>query len=313
MVAKDVSRETSNVVLPAEVSNEIWAEVQDASVVMNLARKVTLPGAGVTYQQILTDSVPQFVGETERKPVSNPTFDKKTMQPHKLAVVQTYSDEFRRDLPGLFAELLARLPGTLATAFDRAVLFGEGAPQSNFDTFSGISSASILNATQGSVDAYQGFLTALGAVPKLDRWALSAQGEIVALGNRDTAGMPILVNSPTDDGSIGRMLGRPVFRSENAYDVGAAAVKADEGPPAVEAKAAVPATLGFGGDWRKAYWGQVEAVSIDISDNPVFANNGTLITAGWQDNMIAVRAEIHVGFIADTDAFVRLTGATPSA
>lgn len=294
MAAIDVSRETAGLALPAEVSQEIWSEVQEASVVMNLARKVRLPGTGVTYQQILTDSVPQFVGETERKPVSNPTFAKKVMQPHKLAVVQTYSDEFRRDLPGLFGALISRLPGTLAAAFDAAVLHGTGAPSANFDTLAGVSGTSILNATPGSLDAYQGFLTSLGMVPNLTDWALSPQGEIVALGNRDTSGMPILANSPTDDGSIGRMLGRRVFRSENAYAAGAEDT---------------PATLGFGGDWRKAYWGQVEAVSIDVSDNPVYTSDGELISAGWQDNMISVRAEIFVGFIADTDAFVRLTGA----
>lgn len=310
MAAIDVSRETAGLALPAEVSQEIWSEVQDASVVMNLARKVRLPGTGVTYQQILTDSVPQFVGETERKPVSNPTFAKKVMQPHKLAVVQTYSDEFRRDLPGLFGALISRLPGTLASAFDAAVLHGTGAPSANFDTLAGVSGTSILNATPGSLDAYQGFLTSLGMVPNLTDWALSPQGEIVALGNRDTSGMPILANSPTDDGSIGRMLGRRVFRSENVYEPGVAGKAASGDDPKVDP---VLATLGFGGDWRKAYWGQVEAVSIDVSDNPVYTNDGELISAGWQDNMISVRAEIFVGFIADTDAFVRLTGAAPTA
>ena len=305
MTAPDINRGTTNVVLPAELSSEIWQQIQDRSVVMNLARKVTLPGAGMTYQEILTDSVPQFVGETARKPISNPTFSKKTLKPHKIAVVQTYSDEFRRDLPALFNALLGRLPGTLARTFDMAALHGIGAPLADFDTLENATTVSLQNTTPGSVDAYAGFLSALGTVPTLDAWALSAQGEILALSNRDTAGAPILNPDPLTVGSVGRVLGRPVFQSENAYLAGAA-------PTTSGGTDGVAATVGFAGDWTQARWGQVEAVSIDISDNPVYAADGTLVTAGWQDNMIAVRAEIHVGFIADDSQFVRLTGATPA-
>ena len=294
-MAVDVYRGTSGIQLPVEVSAEIWQKIQDASVVMGLARRVPLSGAGVTYQEILTDPSPQFVGETDRKPVSNPTFAKKTLKGHKIAVVSTYSDEFRRDLPGLFNALVSRLPGALARTFDMAALHGVGAPSADFDDLSGATTASILNTTAGSVDAYAGFLAALGAVPTLNAWALSAQAEVAALSNRDVNGGAILNPNVLTNGSIGSILGRPVFRSGNAYLAGDAAA----------------ATLGIAGDWSKAVWGQVEGVSIDISDNPVYDADGALITAGWQDNMIAVRAEIHVGFIADDSQFVRLLGAEP--
>ena len=294
-MAVDVYRGTSGIQLPVEVSAEIWQKIQDASVVMGLARRVPLSGAGVTYQEILEDPTPQFVGETDRKPVSNPTFAKKTLKGHKIAVVSTYSDEFRRDLPGLFNALIGRLPGALARTFDMAALHGVGAPAADFDDLSGATTASIPNTTAGSVDAYAGFLAALGAVPTLNAWALSAQAEVAALSNRDVNGGAILNPNVLTNGSIGSILGRPVFRSGNAYLAGDAAA----------------ATLGIAGDWSKAVWGQVEGVSIDISDNPVYDADGALITAGWQDNMIAVRAEIHVGFIADDSQFVRLLGAEP--
>lgn len=286
----DINRGSTNVALPADVSQEVWQKIQDASVVMGLARKVNLPGTGVTYQEILGDPTPAFVGETERKPVSNPTFEKKVLQPHKIAVVSTYSDEFLRDLPGLFNALVSRLPGALAKTFDMAALHGVGAPASNFDDLSGSTTQAIDNTTPGTVDAYAGFLAALGLVPNLDAWALAPEGEIAALGNRDTSGGPILVPSAADSRAIGRILGRDVFRSGNAAS-------------------AADSTVGIGGNWSKAVWGMVEGVSIDISDNPVYDSDGTLISAGWQDNMLSVRAEIHVGFIADDDEFVRLTSA----
>lgn len=288
----DINRGTSGVVLPAEVSGEIWQKIQDASVVMGLARRVPLSGAGTIYREILTDSQPQFVGETERKPVSNPTVGSKTLKAHKIAVVQTYSDEFRRDLPGLFNALVSRLPGALARTFDLAALHGTGAPASDFDTLANADEVSIHNTTAGSVDAYAGFLNAIAAVPELNGWALSPLGEVVALSNRDTNGGAILNPNVLTNGSVGSILGRPVFRSGNAQDGD---------------------VVGIAGDWSKAIWGQVEGVSIDISDNPVYSPTGELVTAGWQDNMIGVRAEIHVGFIADEDSFVRLSNAEPPA
>lgn len=292
MAGVDINRTTSGVAaLPPDVSQEIWQKIQSASVVMGLARRVQLSGAGVLWHEILADSEPAFVGETERKPVSNPTIGSKTLKAHKIAVVQTYSDEFRRDLPGLFNALIARLPGTLARTFDMAALHGVGAPVSDFDTLDSATAVSIKNTTAGTVDAYAGFLNALAAVPSLNAWALSAQGRVTALSNRDTAGGAILNPNVLTNGSIGSILGAPVFSSENAYYNGTG-----------------PSVLGIAGDWTKAVWGQVEGVSIDISDNPVYASNGTLVTAGWQDNMIGVRAEIHVGFIADDTQFVRLTG-----
>lgn len=295
----DINRGTTGVQLPPEVSQEIWQNVQAESVVMGLARNVPLSGAGTVYHEVLTDSVPEFVGETERKPVSNPTVGNKTLKPHKIAVVQTYSDEFRRDLPGLFNALVQRLPGSLARTFDLAALHGVGAPAADFDDLSGSTEVSILNTTPGSVDAYAGFLNALAAVPTLDAWALNALGQVTALSNRDTNGGSILNQNVLTNGSIGSVLGKPVFSSENAGQPGTAGDS--------------PAVLGVAGDWTKAVWGQVEAISVDISDNPVYNSDGSLVTAGWQDNMIGVRAEIHVGFIADDTKFVRLTGETPSA
>src|SRR5699024_7074936 len=146
-------------------------------------------------------------------------------------------------------------------------------------------------------DAYAGFLAALAAVDAgggdLDAWALSTQAEILALSNRDTNGSPILAANPLTTGSVGQILGRPVFRSSNAHG-------ADAHP------------VGLAGDWHYARHGVVEAVRIDISDTPVFNAGGTLVTAGWQDNMIGVRAEFHVGFLADDTKFVRLTGESGS-
>src|SRR5699024_2394029 len=143
-MAVDINRgsQESGGDLPPELSQEVWQKTQAASVVMGLARKIELSGRGTVYHEIVGDSTPEFIGETERKPVDNPKFERKTLVPHKLAVVQTSSNEFQRDLPGLYNALLGRLPGAFARAFDRAALHGINAPAADFDDLSGATAVS---------------------------------------------------------------------------------------------------------------------------------------------------------------------------
>src|SRR5690606_3581285 len=84
--------------------------------------RITLPGSGVTVHSITGEPVAAWTGETAAKPVSRHTLASKTITPYKLAVIEPFSMEFRRDLPGLYAELARRLPAALAKKFDETVL-----------------------------------------------------------------------------------------------------------------------------------------------------------------------------------------------
>ena len=64
--------------------------------------------------------------------------------------------------------------------------------------------------------------------------------------------------------------------------------------------------LGFAGDWTQAMYGTVEGIKIDISDQATLTI-GTEAVNLWERNMFAVRAEIEVGFVADTSAFRKIT------
>ena len=71
-----------------------------------------------------------------------------------------------------------------------------------------------------------------------------------------------------------------------------------------------PNKVGMVGDWTQAVYGTVEGVRITYSEDATLdLGNGTLINM-FQDNMFAVRAEIEVGFRADTSVFNALTDAT---
>ena len=110
----DINRSTSGVVLPEEVSGEILAKVLEASIIQRAARRVTLPGAGAAFQTIVGDPAAAWVNETDEKPVSNASVGSKTLRGYKLAVIETFSNEFRRDKAALYEALVGRLPGALA-------------------------------------------------------------------------------------------------------------------------------------------------------------------------------------------------------
>jgi HK97 family phage major capsid protein len=282
----DVSRSTSGVLLPEAVSGEILAKVQEASVIQSAARRVNLPGSGVAFRTITGDPAASWVAETGAKPVSNGTVGSKVMQPYKLAVIETFSNEFRRDLPALYDALASRLPGALAKKFDSTVFHGT-APGSNFDT---LASASAISLSGGVYDGFVSALTTIGnAGYEFNGAIMAPQGEALLYGEKDGNDRPLFINNAATDGSIGSVLSRPIFKSRAAY------------------KDATTDILGFGGDWTQAMWGTVEDVQVKISDQASLVVGDETINL-FQQNMFAVLAEIEVGFIVgDANAFVRFT------
>ena len=144
MAGIDLNRTSAGVaaLLPRTVSDEIWANAVGESVIMQAARRINLPGAGVTVPIITGDAAADWVAETDEKPVSDSTVSSKSITPYKLAVIETFSNEFRRDLPALYAELARRLPTALGRKFDETVLHGT-APGSNFDVLSGVAGVAV--------------------------------------------------------------------------------------------------------------------------------------------------------------------------
>lgn len=118
----DINRTTS-ISLPPAVSGDILQKTQESSAVMRLARRIALPGLGVTVPIITGDPEAGWVGETEKKPVKRGTLATKQMAPYTLAVIVPFSNQFRRDAKALYDAMVQRLPGVLAKKFD-ATVFG---------------------------------------------------------------------------------------------------------------------------------------------------------------------------------------------
>lgn len=284
-----------DIALPTELSNEIMQKTQEQSAVMQLARQIALPGRGLTIPVIAGDPTAAWVDETDAKPVSTPTLSQKVMSAYKLAVIVPFSMEFRRDAAALYDALVQRLPGALAAKFDNTVFFGS-APGSNFDTFAACTAQNI-----GSTNTYAGLVAADGDIAVhggiMNGIVLSPAGKSTLLGALDGDSRPLFINSAAE-GAVPMVLGARAVLCKAAYKAGAS------GSPAT------PNKVGVAGDWTQAVYGTVEGVRVTYSEDAALTINSTL-TSLFEHNMFAVRAEIEVGFRADTSCFNLLT--TPYA
>ena len=287
----DTNRGTTNITLPAQLSADIWASAQQESAVMQLAQQVTLPGSGLSIQVIAGDATADWVAETAEKPVSKASFSVKTMTPYKIAVIELFSNELRRDLPALYDELARRLPNSIAKKFD-ATVFNGTAPGSNFDVLTSATAVAI-----GGTDVYGSLVgayeTLAAADATLSGWAMSPQGKAILLAATDGDSHPLFTTG-TDTAALANILGAPVVDAKDAYKAGTSNN---------------PNVVGFAGDWSQARYGIVDGINVSISEEAT-VNDGTNQINLWQRNMFGLRVEAELGFVVkSSSAFVRLTDA----
>ena len=286
MALSGTATNRTSVDLPVELSREIMQKAKETSSVMQLAREIALPGRGAAINVITSDPEAAWVGETSSKTVANPGLDTKVMRAYKLAVIVPFSNEFRRDLASLYDALVSRLPGALAKKFD-ATVFGNGdKPGSDFDNFAAITAQSLAS------DAYAGLVAAdtdialHGGV--LNGFAISPQMKGILLGATDQNKRPLFINNVAE-GAVPMILGARTVVTKGAFVQGS------------------PNVVGVAGDWTQAMWGSVEGVKIDFSSDATLDIDAEHKINLFQQNMFAVRAEIEVGFRADTSVFNALT------
>lgn len=288
------------IALPTELAREVIQTARGQSAIMQLARRITLPGRGLSIPTITGDPEAEWVNETDAKPVKNPGVGLKNMQGYTMAVILPFSNQFRRDLAGLYDNIVARLPGALAQKFDQTVMGAVQAPGSNFDTLANAQPQSIIAAANHTT--YDGLVDADTDISNhgglLSGFGLSPVARGILLKATDSNKRPLFINSVAD-GAIDRILGVPTYYGRGLYKAGGTGTAA---------------VVGVAGDWTQAMYGIVEDVEISFSDQAtltyVNSNEETVTVNLWQRNMFAVRAEFEVGFVANTAVFNLLTGAT---
>lgn len=291
---QDISTQTTGILLPKEVSSEIWSKTQDASAIMQLAQRVTLPGVGQEFQTITGDVEPNWVSETELKPISKPTFGQRSWKGYKMAVIVPFSNEFRRDDDRLYQEIVNRVPNTFGKKFDKTVMGVDEKPGELFDTFKDTQAVDI------ETDPWAGLVEADALISDadgiLDGWALAPKAKSVLLNAKDNMGRPLFVNSMTADNTVSNLMGSPTYFSKGVYVAGEESAS----------------QLGIAGDWTAARYGVVSDISMKLSEQAVLHTDSGDIYL-WQQNMFALLFEFTVGFMVQwPDQFVKLTGAGTS-
>ena len=329
---------SGSITLPTEVSSEILQKTQDESAIMALARQITLPGNGVTIPVITGDPTAAWVGETDEKPVSRGTLDAKIMRPYKLAVIEPFSMEFMRDYNALYDALVARIPLALAKQFDATVIGSVAKPGSDFDNLAGCTPRNISSDTYDKLVAAKTDIANHDGV--LNGFAISPACQAILLTAKDSTYRPIFIDA-VSTADIPKILNAPVFESRGMTKAAVTAVYTKTTDVALDddktyytlsgstysavaspnvsnigsyyelTTPAADKVVGVAGDWTKALYGTVEGMQISVSDQAslsyINASNQPAVMNLWQRNMVAVRAEIEIGFRADTDCFNLLT------
>ena len=301
MTAKDISRETTNVILDPEVSSEIIAKAIDESAIMQLATRIPMTGAGKKFQTITGDPQPDWVSETNEKPIGYFTFGTKTVEPYKMALIVPFSMEFRRDKKALYDECVNRLPKLFGKKVDATVM-STSAPGENFDVLGSCEKISLIPAEGKTL--YDRFIevdaTIAAADAVMNGIALAPKGRSIVLSAVDTDKHP-LFSAGVQSGTVNPILGAPVSVRKGVYVPGTAGSTAD--------------VVGLAGDFEGLRYGIVQAITGSITDQATI-NVGTEANPVqlnlWQRNMVAIRAEVEIGFVCADDDFFTLIGGTSS-
>lgn len=286
---------TTSATLPKDLSDEIFANVQDQSAIMQLATPIELPGRGMTIPVVTGDPEASFTAEGEEAKVSNTSLGVKEMKPYKLTVIELFSNEFKDNYEAIFAELQNRLPGAIGRKVDATIMYGT-APGTGFDTLADAESVDL------SVKPYDGFVDALEKVSNangdLNGWVLSPKARTLLLKAKDSQQRPLFITNPAVEGKDGdsSVLAIPSLFSRAAYQAKVASK--------------TPELVGVGGDWTGARFGLVKDITVSMADQATINAGGTAMNL-YQRDMFALKCTFMFGFVArDKAQFVRLANGT---
>lgn len=299
----DIGRSSTGSALPNELSQEIIAKSVESSAFMSLGRQIAVPGPGLTIPVITGEPTAAFVAETARKPVSTHTLTRKNLTPKTLAVIEPFSNQFRRDLPGLYAELVRRLPLAIAKAFDAAVLHSDG---TNVPTLWNDAAALSANANRSVLDSTGTYQDLIDGVKNVT----DAGYDPTAAAFTPSGELLIAASATSGPLTFGTGRTGSLVSNANTYrNLGATGLDADGSGGGTTTFS----TLGIVGDFNQFLWGVVESIDVAISNDAVlYVDGGSNDIHLFQQNMFAVRAEVEIGaVIGDVKAF-NLFGTTPA-
>lgn len=296
MAAIDINRGTTGINLPLEVSNEIWSRMQDESAIMRLATPMEMPGSGVEVDMITGDPTAAWVNETEERTVSTGAASSKKIKPYTMSVIVPFSRQFARDKARLYDEMVARIPGVLASKFDSTCFGNTTKPGEYFDQLSDCTAVDINSDCWAGLVAADAAISAAGGVT--NGFAISPQMKSLLLNEKDQTGRPLYINNYAEN-SVPMLIGSPTYQSKGVYKAG-------------DKSSSKPEVLGYAGDWTSARYGTVEGMLVSATDQATLKIGDQQVNL-WQRGMFALMVEIEIAFrFKYAEDFVKLTGAVPA-
>lgn len=288
-----ISRSNNTAIeIPTEVSRDVIQSATATSVVMNLARRVTM--SSKTYRQPVLSVLPDAYwvnGDTGLKQTTKVQWESLSLTAEPLATLVIVPDEFIDDaMVPIWSEVRPLIAEAFARKIDNAALFGVQKPASwsdsvyqhaakagnyveigqNKNMTAGTAGSDLAGdvAMMGLTLANDGFnLSGFAAQPGFN-WRL--------LGLRDTAGQPIYTNLVGENRQ--GLYGVPFVEQRNgAWDN--------------EVKL-------IGGDWSNAIVGVRQDMTFTMHEDAVITDSNGVVTfnAMQQDSKI-MRVVMRVGFV----------------
>lgn len=290
-----ITRSGAQALMPEEVSREILGEVAQASVVMNLGRR--LPDMNRAQLRLpVWSSLPTayFVNPTDTglKQTTNVSWSNVYVNAEEIAVIapipQSVFDDADYDI---WAEAKPAIVSAIGKTVDQAVLYGINAPSSwPVNIEQGCENAGH-DVIRGEIGALWEDILAEGGVTSLvEEDGFMVNGYVAALqmrgrlrGLKDNNGRPLFLTSSGGDASV---------QAPSNYTLDGEAVMFPR-------NGAIDPTrsLLFAGDWNQLVWSVRQDITYKVLTEAVIQDgSGTIVFNLAQQDMVALRVVFRMGW-----------------
>lgn len=283
-----IDRDDAGPLIPEEVVAEIFQEMPQQSVIMQMGRR--LPDISRNQTRVKVNSVlptAHFVdGDTGLKQTTSMEWENKYLFVEEIAVIVPIPEAVLDDVDTpIWAQVRPKISEAFGKVFDAAVLRGVGAPASWPDDILAGATAAGHTVTRGTMADIYAEIFAQGGLKNLlakDGYRVTgyvADVEVEALleGLRDANGQPIYKQSmqaDQQDALGGRPIVYPLNGSMDATDA-----------------------LLFAGDWSKLVWAMRKDMTTKLLTEAVIQDNaGDIIYNLAQQDMVAMRFVMRIAW-----------------
>ncbi len=283
-------RGAAQALMPEEVSQEILGDVDEASVVMTLARRLPNMSRKQSRMPVLA-TLPNayFVsGDTGRKQSTNISWDNVYLNAEELAVLVPIPNAVIDDTDyDIWEEVKVPIRSAIGKAFDQAVLYGINAPAAWPEAIVEAAEAAGHEVTLGeNGDIYDDLLGVNGVLDLVERDGFMVTGHAASPGMkarlrglRTTEGLPIFTSALMSDGKTSYSLdGEPmIFPRNGALDPSR--------------------SLLISGDWEQLVYAIRQDLTYDVFPSGVISDDsGVVVFNAMQQDSAIMRVVIRLAW-----------------